>query len=39
MHTDIPEHAGATLMMNLGHLQPNRPSMGSWLTYGLETEN
>lgn len=39
MHTDIPEHAGAILMMNLGHLQPNRPSMGSWLVYGLGTEN
>ncbi len=39
MHTDIPEHAGAILMMNLGHLQPNRPSLGSWLTYGLGTEN
>jgi hypothetical protein len=41
MHTDIPEHAGGILMTNLGALQPNRPSMGSWLTYGLgaETEN
>ena len=39
MHTDIPEHAGAILMFNLGHLQPSRPSMGSWLVYGLGTEN
>ncbi|MDP7206719.1 MAG: DUF1501 domain-containing protein, partial [Pirellulaceae bacterium] len=39
MHTDIPEHAGAILMMNLGHLQPSRPSLGSWLTYGLGSEN
>jgi hypothetical protein len=39
MHTDIPEHAGAILMMNVGHLQPSRPSMGSWLAYGLGTEN
>ena len=39
MHTDIPEHAGAILMMNLGHLQPSRPSMGAWLVYGLGTEN
>ncbi|MBS0210067.1 MAG: DUF1501 domain-containing protein [Planctomycetes bacterium] len=39
MHTDIPEHAGAMLMMNVGHLQPNRPSMGSWMVYGLGTEN
>ncbi|MGB3117761.1 MAG: DUF1501 domain-containing protein [Verrucomicrobiales bacterium] len=35
MYTDIPEHAGAILMSNLGSLQPNRPSMGSWLLYGL----
>ena len=39
MHTNIPEHAGAILMMNLGHLQPSRPSMGAWLTYGLGSEN
>ena len=41
MHTDIPEHAGGILMANLGALQPNRPSLGSWLTYGLgaETQN
>ena len=39
MHTNIPEHAGAIMMANLGHLQPNRPSMGSWLVYGLGTEN
>lgn len=39
MHTDSPEHAGAMLMMNSGHLQPSRPSMGSWLVYGLGTEN
>jgi len=39
MYTDIPEHAGAMLMFNLGHLQPNRPSLGAWLVYGLGTEN
>ena len=39
MHTDIPEHAGAMMMMNVGALQPNRPSMGAWLVYGLGTEN
>ena len=39
MHTDIPEHMGAMMMMNLGHIQPNRPSMGSWLLYGLGSEN
>ncbi|HAW01062.1 MAG TPA: DUF1501 domain-containing protein, partial [Verrucomicrobiales bacterium] len=39
MHTDIPEHAGAMMMFNLGHLQPSRPSLGSWLCYGLGSEN
>ncbi|GIT05061.1 MAG: hypothetical protein CM1200mP29_04720 [Verrucomicrobiota bacterium] len=39
MHTNIPEHAGAMMMFNLGHLQPTRPSLGSWLCYGLGTEN
>ncbi len=27
------------LMMNTGHTQVGRPSLGSWLTYGLGTEN
>ena len=39
MHTDIPEHAGAMMMTNVGALQPNRPSMGAWLLYGLGSEN
>ena len=39
MHTDIPEHAAAMTMMNTGSLQPNRPSLGAWLGYGLGTEN
>ncbi len=39
MHTDTPEHASAMMMMNAGHLQPTRPSMGAWMVYGLGTEN
>ena len=39
MHTDVPNHEPALLMMNSGQIQPTRPSMGSWLTYGLGTEN
>ena len=27
------------LMMNTGHIQVGRPSLGSWLTYGLGSEN
>jgi hypothetical protein len=39
MHTDVPNHEPALLMMNSGQIQPTRPSMGSWLTYGLGSEN
>jgi hypothetical protein len=39
MHTDIPNHEPSLLMMNTGHTQVGRPSMGSWLTYGLGTSN
>ncbi|MAR10922.1 MAG: sulfatase [Blastopirellula sp.] len=39
LHTDFPNHAPALCMMNLGVLTPTRPSLGSWTTYGLGTEN
>ncbi|MFT5050569.1 MAG: hypothetical protein ACI8QZ_001971 [Chlamydiales bacterium] len=39
MHTNIPNHEPSLLMMNTGHTQPGRPSLGSWLTYGLGSEN
>src|SRR5215218_9667776 len=39
MHTDIPNHEPSMLMMNTGHSQVGRPSIGSWLTYGLGTDN
>ena len=39
MHTDIPEHVSGLMMMDIGANQPNRPSMGSWIRYGLGTEN
>src|SRR5512135_1794478 len=39
MHTDVPNHEPALLMLNSGNIQPIRPSLGSWLTYGLGTEN
>jgi hypothetical protein len=39
MHTDNPNHEPALLMMNSGEMQPTRPSMGSWLVYGLGSEN
>jgi len=39
VYTDIPNHEPSLLMMNTGHIQVGRPSLGSWLTYGLGTEN
>jgi len=39
VHTDIPNHEPSMLMMNTGHTQVGRPSLGSWLTYGLGTSN
>jgi len=39
MHTNIPNHEPSLLMMTCGETQPTRPSMGSWLLYGLGTEN
>jgi hypothetical protein len=39
MYTDVPNHEPALLMMNSGVIQPTRPSLGSWLTYGLGSEN
>jgi len=35
MQTDQFNHAPAQLFMNTGFQIPGRPSMGSWLTYGL----
>lgn len=39
MHTSVPNHEPGLLMMNCGNLQPVRPSLGSWVSYGLGTEN
>ena len=39
MYTDIPAHDQAQLLMNCGTTRFVRPSMGSWATYGLGTEN
>ena len=37
--TDIPAHEVAQRFMNTGSLQLPKPSMGSWVLYGLGTEN
>src|SRR5215204_1975204 len=39
MTTDQFNHAPAQLLMHSGSARLGRPSMGSWVTYGLGTEN
>jgi hypothetical protein len=38
VHTDQFNHAPAQIFLNTGFSQPGRPSMGSWVTYGLGAE-
>jgi len=37
--TDQFNHAPAQIFMNCGFAQPGRPSLGSWVTYGLGSES
>jgi hypothetical protein len=39
VYTDNPNHEPGLLMMNSGNMQPIRPSLGSWLTYALGSDN
>ena len=39
MVTDDPNHPGGCLLMHTGERVASRPSLGSWVTYGLGTEN
>jgi hypothetical protein len=39
MHTEGIAHGPATLFMHTGSINLVRPSIGSWVTYGLGTEN
>lgn len=39
MQTDSPAHPGAIRLFQSGSLQFVRPSLGSWVVYGLGTEN
>jgi hypothetical protein len=39
MTTDIPNHEPSLFIMHTGHNQSGRPSIGSWLNYGLGTLN
>ena len=38
MHTDQFNHAPAQIFLNTGFSQPGRPSLGSWVLYGLGSE-
>src|SRR5262245_4606020 len=39
MQADLPNHEPSLMLMNCGNAQMSRPSLGSWITYGLGTEN
>jgi hypothetical protein len=39
MTADSPIHGSAMLMMNSGHLLSGKPTIGSWVNYGLGTIN
>jgi hypothetical protein len=39
MHADVPNHEPSLLLMNCGDGRLVRPSFGSWVTYGLGSEN
>ena len=39
MRADVPNHEPSLLLMNCGEARLIRPSLGSWLTYGLGSEN
>ena len=39
MKADVPNHEPSLLLMNCGDARQIRPSMGSWVTYGLGSEN
>jgi hypothetical protein len=39
MISDIPNHGPSVYMMNTGNIRAGRPAMGSWVVYGLGTED
>lgn len=39
MHTDAINHDPAVTFFQTGHQQPGRPAIGSWMSYGLGSEN
>jgi hypothetical protein len=39
MYADVPNHEPSLMLMNCGEARLIRPSFGSWVTYGLGSEN
>jgi len=39
MHANVPNHEPSLMLMNCGESQLVRPAVGSWVTYGLGSEN
>jgi hypothetical protein len=39
MHAEVPNHEPSLMLMNCGDATLVRPSFGSWVTYGLGTDN
>ncbi len=39
MHADVPNHEPSLMLMNCGEARLPRPALGSWVTYGLGSEN
>lgn len=39
MQANLPNHEPSLMLMNCGDAVMSRPSVGSWITYGLGTEN
>src|ERR1700722_18146794 len=39
VHADVPNHEPSLMLMNCGDARQVRPSLGSWVTYGLGSVN
>jgi hypothetical protein len=39
VHADVPNHEPSLMLMNCGEARLVRPSLGSWVTYGLGSES
>ncbi len=39
MHVELPSHEMSLMLMNTGDMRLVRPSLGSWLTWGMGSEN